>query len=52
MYSCIWCGDNTSNPFGFCSEECYESHGVAMSDPTLTDADVVADNTQNGKIDR
>jgi hypothetical protein len=29
MGVCIMCGESTSNPFGLCSDECYENYQQA-----------------------
>lgn len=52
MECCIWCGASTSNPHRFCCEGCYENYLLTSGDPTIWDADTLADiqpETQNGK---
>ena len=29
---CLFCSAPTANPHGFCSEECYDGHAVALTD--------------------
>jgi hypothetical protein len=36
MGVCIMCGESTSNPFGLCSDECYEDHQKAQAELAKT----------------
>jgi hypothetical protein len=35
---CLFCSLPTANPHGFCSEECYDSHAVALEETQLIPA--------------
>lgn len=39
MQPCLYCGEQTSNPFGFCSDACFNEHEREIE---LFDADTVA----------
>ena len=53
---CAWCGNRTLNPLGFCSDICYENYESTKDDPSLWDADTLAEigelNIENGKVNR
>jgi hypothetical protein len=35
---CLFCSAPTANPHGFCSEECYDGHAVALEETQLIPA--------------